>query len=64
MGKLPCPYCMENSDEFTLSKSGKTSWFDNHHKFLPVKHPFRRSKKAFRKGLIVLKGAPPIRSGT
>ena len=62
-GKLACPYCMENSDAFSLSKGGKTSWFDNHCKFLLMEHPFRRNKKAFRKGQIVLEGAPPIRSG-
>ena len=28
-----------------------------------MEHPFRRNKKAFRKGQTVLKGAPPIRSG-
>ena len=61
--QLACPYCMENYDAFSLSKGGKTSWFDNHHKFLLMEHPFRRNKKAFRKGKIVLKGAPPIRSG-
>ena len=62
-GKLACPYCMENSNAFSLSKGGKTSWFDNHRKFLLTEHPFRRNKKAFRKGQIVLKCAPPIRSG-
>ncbi|KAG6427521.1 hypothetical protein SASPL_111767 [Salvia splendens] len=39
-GRLACPYCMENSDAFTLEKSGKQSWFDNHRKFLPMNHPF------------------------
>ena len=39
-GKLACPHCMENSDAITLSKGGKTSWFDNHRKFLPTDHPF------------------------
>ena len=63
VGKLACPYCRENSDAFSLSKSGKTSWFDNHRKFLLMEQPFRRNKKAFGKGQIVLKGAPPIRSG-
>ena len=62
-GKLACPYCMENSDAFSLSKGGKTSWFDNHRKFLLMEHPFRRNKKAFRKGQTDLKCAPPIRSG-
>ena len=63
VGKLACPYCMENFDAFSLSKGGKTSWFDNHRKFLLMEHPFWRNKKAFRKGQTVLKGAPPIRSG-
>ena len=60
--KLACPYYMENFDAFSLSRGGKTSWFDNHRKFLLMGHPFRRNKKA-RKGQTVLKGAPPIRSG-
>ena len=50
VGKLACPYYMENYDAFSLSKGGKTSWFDNHRKFLLMEHPFRRNKKAFRKG--------------
>ena len=39
-GKFASPYCMENSDAFSLSKGGKTSWFDNHRKFLLMEHPF------------------------
>ena len=61
--KLACPYCIENSDAFSMSKGGKTSWCDNHRKFLLMEHPFWRNKKAFRKGQTVLKGAPPIRLG-
>ncbi|XP_019266150.1 PREDICTED: uncharacterized protein LOC109243644 [Nicotiana attenuata] len=38
-GKLACPYCMTDSDAFTLSNGGKTLWFDNHRKFLPSGHP-------------------------
>ena len=33
--RLACPYCMEDLDAFTLSRSRKQSWFDNHCKFLP-----------------------------
>lgn len=32
-GRLACPCCMDNSDEFTLSKSDKQCWFNNHHEF-------------------------------
>ena len=39
-GKLAFPYCMEDSDAFSLTKGGKTSWFDNHRKFLPRHHQF------------------------
>lgn len=39
-GKLACPYCMTDSYAFTLSNGGKTSWFDNHRKFLPSGHPW------------------------
>ena len=39
-GRLACPYCMGNSEAFTLSKSGKQSWFDTHRKFLLADHIF------------------------
>ena len=62
-GKLACPYCMDYSDAFTLTKGGKTSWFDNHRKFLSPDHPFRRNKKGFMKGRAVHERAQPVRSG-
>lgn len=62
-GKLACPYCMEEADSFTLTNGRKTSWFDNHRKFLPNDHSWRRNKRWFRKGRSVHKSAPPIRSG-
>ncbi|XP_050222731.1 uncharacterized protein LOC126672823 [Mercurialis annua] len=49
-GRKACPYCMENTDAFTLDKSGKQSWFDCHRKFLPPNHQFRRNVTDFRKG--------------
>ena len=62
-GKLACPYCMEHSEAFTLTKGRKQSWFDNHQKFLPHDHPWRRNRYSFRKNRIVDATSPPIRSG-
>ncbi|XP_047949382.1 uncharacterized protein LOC125195248 [Salvia hispanica] len=62
-GRLACPHCMENTDAFTLERSGKQSWFDNHRKFLPTNHPFRKNKKAFRKNTMILDGPPEPKSG-
>ena len=59
-GKLAYPYCMEYFDAFTLTKGCKTSWFNNHRKFLPLDHQFRKNRKSFLKGNIVAKVAPPI----
>lgn len=60
-GKLACPHCMESTDAFTLSCSGKQSWFDNHRKFLDADHVFRRNKKAFNKNKMVMKGPPKLK---
>ena len=62
-GWLACPYCMDNSDAFTLKFSGKYSWFDNHHKFLPANHPFRRNRTAFRKNKTVTTVPPVVHLG-
>jgi len=62
-GRLACTYCMENSDAFTLTKGGKQSWFDNHRKFLPLNHPYRKDKSSFRKNRVVTMQPPPLRSG-
>ncbi|XP_019256400.1 PREDICTED: uncharacterized protein LOC109234800 [Nicotiana attenuata] len=62
-GRLACPYCMENTDAFTLTKGGKQSWFDNHRKFLPLDHPYRNNRNSFRKNKVVRTHPPPIRSG-
>jgi hypothetical protein len=63
-GKRACPYCMDDSDAFTLSKGGKTSWFDNHCKFFPLDHPFRRNKNAFLKTKTIEKVASDVRLGS
>ena len=56
-GKLACPYCMDDSDAFTLYRGGKTSWFDNHRIFLPHNHPYRRNKNWFLKNKVVTEEA-------
>ncbi|XP_073120385.1 uncharacterized protein [Henckelia pumila] len=63
-GKQACPHCMSKSKAFTLVHSGKTSWFDNHRKFLPDDHPLRRKKNMFIRGRTVYHPAPAIRTGT
>ncbi|XP_043817330.1 uncharacterized protein LOC122724999 [Manihot esculenta] len=62
-GRTACPYCMENTDAFTLRRGGKQTWFDSHRKFLPDDHPFRQNKTSFIKNKCVLKSPPPIRTG-
>ncbi|KAL4367573.1 hypothetical protein GQ457_05G029620 [Hibiscus cannabinus] len=62
-GRTSCPYCMEESEAFTLQHGGKQSWFDNHRKFLPHNHHFRRNTTAFTKGKKVLNNPLPIKSG-
>ncbi|XP_049378019.1 uncharacterized protein LOC125842742 [Solanum stenotomum] len=62
-GRLACTYCMENSDAFTLTNGGKQSWFDNHRKFLPLNHPYRKDKSSFRKNRVVTMQPTPFRSG-
>ena len=45
--KLACPYCMENNKAFTLANGGKASFFDCHHRFLPLNHRYRKNIKDF-----------------
>ncbi|KAL4379246.1 hypothetical protein GQ457_02G032770 [Hibiscus cannabinus] len=63
-GRTTYPYHLEESEAFTLQHGGKQSWFDNHRKFLPHSHHFRRNTKAFRKGKKVLNNPPPIKYGS
>ena len=62
-GHLACPHCAHDHDAYSLSHGGKTTWFDNHRKFLPANHPFRKNKNWFTKGKIVTESAPPVRTG-
>ena len=62
-GRLACPYCMDETEAFSLPNGKKQSWFDNHRKFLPAGHPFRRNKYAFRRNRMVMTPAPELRSG-
>ncbi len=57
-GKLGCPICMMDTKSFWLEKGGKATWFDCHRRFLPLDHPFRRSKVAFVKGVIETRPPP------
>ena len=50
---------MDESDAFTLQNGRKQTWFDNHCKLLPLDHPFRRNKYAFRKNRTVTD--PPLK---
>jgi hypothetical protein len=50
-------------DCFCLSAGGKICYFDCHRCFIPFNHPFRRQRKEFRKGTIIMKGPPKRRSG-
>ena len=54
---------MEHSQAFSLTSGQKTSWFDNHRKFLSHEHPFRRNKNAFIKNRTEISTAPPIKIG-
>ncbi|XP_047262735.1 uncharacterized protein LOC107859156 [Capsicum annuum] len=63
VGKLACPYCMKDSDAFSLPNGRKISWFDNPRKFLPPNHPWRRNKKWFKRGQTVQKIAFTKQSG-
>ncbi|XP_010507019.1 PREDICTED: uncharacterized protein LOC104783577 [Camelina sativa] len=58
-GRLACPYCQDNTDAFHLRHGRKTSWFDCHRRFLPARHPYRRSRTLFRKNKQVVDPPPP-----
>ncbi|XP_058731844.1 uncharacterized protein LOC131603526 isoform X1 [Vicia villosa] len=62
-GRLACPYCMGSTDSFTLRYGGKSCWFDCHRRFLPMDHPFRKSKKRFSKNKIKKKKPPYMFTG-
>ncbi|KAK9082244.1 hypothetical protein Syun_031596 [Stephania yunnanensis] len=59
-GKMACPYCMEDTNTFQLRSGGKTLRFDRHCRFLSKNSPFRKDKKKFLKGKMVLNDEPPI----
>jgi len=59
-GQLACLVCMKQQKALRLRNGGKFSWFDCHRCFLPMNHAFKRNRRAFRKGRIVI-GGPPCR---
>ncbi|XP_021602598.1 uncharacterized protein LOC110607753 [Manihot esculenta] len=60
--RTACPYCMKNTDAFTLNRGGKQIWFDSHRKFLSQDQPFRRNKTSFIRNQTVYKSLLPIRT--
>ena len=63
VGKLACPYCMEHSQAFTSTNGWKTSWFDNHRKFLYHEHHVQCNKNTFIKKRTEMSTTPPIKIG-
>ncbi|CAH9117021.1 unnamed protein product [Cuscuta epithymum] len=63
-GRTACPHCMEHSQAFYLPNGKKMSWFDNHRKFLPLDHSFRRNKSKFTRNRVEMGPPPPIKSGS
>ena len=62
-GHRACPYCMEDSQAFSLKHGRKTTWFDCHRRFLNRNHRFRRDKKNFIKNRTEHSGPPSILNG-
>ncbi|RDX99034.1 hypothetical protein CR513_17969, partial [Mucuna pruriens] len=59
VGRLGCPICMERTKVFTLKHNHKVSYFDCHHQFLPLDHPYRRNKNSFKKRCVETSHPPP-----
>ena len=62
-GRFPCPQCKAALKFHWLPAGGKYSCFDLHRQFLPTDHPFRKDKKNFMKGKVVIHSAPPALMG-
>jgi hypothetical protein len=62
-GILTYPICMKDTSYFCLKFGWKISYFDCHRYFLPLDHPFRLDRDAFKKDNIVLEGPPRCLSG-
>jgi hypothetical protein len=62
-GKSPCPICREALKSIWLKYSGKYSFFDCHHQFLPLNHSFRMDTTSFRGNTKVRTGPPPHLTG-
>ncbi|XP_073310221.1 uncharacterized protein [Primulina huaijiensis] len=48
---------------WSTAGNGKTSWFDNHRKFLPEDHPLHRNRVMFIRGRRVLGPEPIVKQG-
>ena len=62
-GLLGCPICMEKTKCFRLQHGKKACYFGCHRQFLDRKHPYRKDKKAFLKGVVEKDGPPPRLNG-
>ena len=60
VGKLACPFCMEETESFILTHRRITSWFVCHRMFLDQHHPFRRDHKNYLKGKLSKDDHGPI----
>ncbi|KAL1197958.1 hypothetical protein V5N11_013646 [Cardamine amara subsp. amara] len=63
-GILSCPYCQDVTDAFQLRNRRKGCWFDCHRRFLPSRHPYRRSRTLFTKDKKVFDAPPPEIDGS
>lgn len=59
---LGCPICMELAKAFTIKNYAEVYYLYCHCQFLPLDHPYRRNKKAFKKRVVDTSPAPPYLS--
>ncbi|KAL1193538.1 hypothetical protein V5N11_025735 [Cardamine amara subsp. amara] len=58
-GRLSCLYCLGRTYAFQLKYGRRTSWFDCHRRFLPIRDAYRRNKTLFRPNTI-FRALPPV----
>jgi hypothetical protein len=54
---------MKNNKAFTLTNSGKVSFFYCHKRFLPTNHKYKKNRKDFYIGRVKRDVAPPLLLG-
>ena len=58
-GKFACPYCHRHTDYLWL-KFGSKHCYMGHHRFLPLKHKWRRNKVSFNNKAETREGPVPL----